>query len=75
MIGHSRGAKRNNISHHDRAEAAEVLGEALSGMEAIIAQGLLRPIRARPGQRRPATDEVYAALLALHGHRRQDDRQ
>jgi hypothetical protein len=54
-------------------EAADVLGESLSGMESIIDLGLLRPIRVRPGQRRFATAEVYAAFLALHGHHRQDD--
>ena len=54
-------------------EVAEVLGEPLSGMEAIIDQGLLHPIRVRPGQRRFATVEVYRAFLTLHGHQRQAD--
>ena len=54
-------------------EAADLLGEPLSGMEALIAEGLLRPVRPAAGQRRFATAEVYRAFLALHHHHRQDD--
>ena len=45
----------------------------LSGMPAIIALGVLRPIRARAGQLRFATDDVYRAFLLLHGHQRRVD--